>query len=163
MIGGRAMLGREWELKPHHIILKEKYKPHEPANSIILLKIVNGSAYVFKWNWHWLGVCDIFNVMSCYAISKSSPTTTTTTNDDKQSVTHLQNAFIHIIWPHDKETDGYEFFSSQYVFSVCVCMCTSVTARYRTVRKSIRKHIQNSTHDRQLAFSFAMSAQKLTV
>lgn len=34
--------------KPHHIILKEKYKPHEPANSIIF-KIVNGFAYAFKW------------------------------------------------------------------------------------------------------------------
>lgn len=39
---------QEGGAKPHHIILKEKYKPHEPANSIIY-KIVNGSAYVFKW------------------------------------------------------------------------------------------------------------------
>lgn len=43
--GWVIFVGRE---KPHHIILKEKYKPHEPVNSIIF-KIVNGFAYVFKW------------------------------------------------------------------------------------------------------------------
>lgn len=123
MIGGWVMLGQEGEEKPHHIILKEIYKPHEPANSITL-KIVNGSAYVFKWKWQWLGVCDSFNIMSCYAISKSS--TTTTTNDDKQSVAHLQNAFIHIIWPHDEDQYWvWVLFKPTCIQLACVFECNS--------------------------------------
>lgn len=43
----QGVRGKRRGKKPHHIILKEKYKPHEPANSI-LFQIANGSAYVFK-------------------------------------------------------------------------------------------------------------------
>lgn len=140
--------------KPHHIILKEKYKPHEPANSI-LFQIANGSAYVFKWKWQ-CGLAECVTASTLWAAIWYQ--------NHRRCRRRCRRWRQTVCCPFAKYFHSYHLGVSSFqanLHSVCNSSVSHCTVKSNS--KYIYRIAHTQIHDKQLAFSFAMSAQKLSV